>query len=77
MISDAHCDHEMILPHHSVHLVAEADNDIAEYAVVHIQAAFPHDLSGIDPEGIAQLDMVVKHGRQQVVGGSNGVEITR
>ena len=71
-----HRDHEMILPHHSVHLVAEADNNIAEHAVVHIQAAFPHNLSGIDPQSIALLDMVVKHGRQQIVGGSDGMEIT-
>ena len=49
----------MIFTHNTICLCAKAYHNIAEYTVVHIQTAFPEDLSGIDLKGIALLDMVV------------------
>ena len=65
----------MILSYKAVCLCSEADNDIAERAVVHIQTAFPDDLTSIDVQLIALMDVVVKQGSQQVVCRGDGVEI--
>ena len=63
-----HRDHKVVFSDHPIHLIAKADNDVAEYAVVHIQASFPHNLPGIDPQGVSLLDVVVQHRGQKIIG---------
>ena len=41
----------------------------------HIHAALPGDAAGVDVQRVALLDGVVDHGRQQVVGGADGVDV--
>ena len=40
-----------------------------------IHAALPGDAAGVDVQRVALLDGVVDHGRQQVVGGADGVDV--
>ena len=68
-------DVEAVLPGGAVDLAAQAVHDEAELPVVHIHAALPGDAAGIDVQRVALLDGVVDHGRQQVVGGADGVDI--
>ena len=70
-----HGDHKMVLAHHSVRLCAKADDHVAQRPVVHVLAALPLHLPGIDAQGVALLDVVVQQRRQQVVSGGDGVEI--
>ena len=42
---------------------------------VHVHTAFPGDAAGVDVERVALLDGVVDHGGQQVVGGTDGVDV--
>ena len=65
----------MVFPDHSVHFIAKPYDDVAQYPVVHIQAALPHHLPGVDLQRVSLLDVVVQHSRQQVVCGGNGMEI--
>lgn len=48
---------------------------MAQLTVVHIDDALPSDTFNIDTELIALLDVVIKHGCQQVVGGTDGMEV--
>ena len=64
-----------VLTGHAVRADAEAADDGAELAVVHIHRTLPGDALRIDAEGVALVDMVVQHGRDQVVGSADGVEI--
>ena len=66
----------MIFSHHTVHLISKTNHDISQHPVVHIQTAFPYNLSGIDSEGISLLDMIVQHRCQQVIGGSDRMEVS-
>ena len=70
-----HCDVEAILPGHALHPAAQAVHNIAQLPVVHVHAALPSDFLHVDAQGVALLNMVVQHGRQQVVGCADGVEI--
>ena len=70
-----HGDVEAVLAGHAAAFAAEAVHDVAQLAVVHVHAALPGDLLGVDAQGVALLDVVVQHGGQQVVGGADGVEI--
>ena len=65
----------MILPDHAVHLGPHAHHNVAQHPVVHIHAALPHHLPGVDPQFVALLDMVVQQGCQQIIGAGNGVKI--
>ena len=68
-------DIKAVLAGGAVHLAAQTVHDEAQLAVVHIHAALPGDAAGGDVQGVALLDAVVDHGRQQVVGGPNGVQV--
>ena len=46
---------------------AEADDDVAQRAVVHVDDAPPGDAPRIDAERVAVVDVVVEHRGQQVV----------
>ena len=48
---------------------------MAQLAVVHVDGALPGDGLGIDVELVALLDVVVEHGREQVVGSTDGMEV--
>ena len=66
----------MILSDKAVRLVAKSHHNVAKDSVVHILAALPDDLSGINAEFISLLDMVVQKGSQQIVGGGDGMKVT-
>ena len=51
-------------------------NDRAQSAVVEIKHAPPTDPSGIDPQLIPPVNVVVHHGRQEIVSRCYGVKIT-
>ena len=48
---------------------------MAQLTVVHIDNALPGDALNVDTELVALLNMVVEHGCQQVVGGTDGMEV--
>ena len=48
---------------------------MAELPVVHVHGPLPGDLLGVDAQAVPLLDVVVQHGRQQVVGRADGVEV--
>ena len=60
----------------SVALSAQTVHDIAELPVIHIHAPAPGDPPGIYVQGVALIDVVVHHSRQEVVGGADGVKIS-
>ena len=70
-----HGDHEMILPGDAVGLSAQAHDDVAQGAVIHVHDPGENDPAGVDAQGVALLQVVVDHGAQQVVGGGDGVHI--
>ena len=70
-----HGDVEAVLPGHALHPAPQAVHDVPELPVVHIHAPPPGDLLGVDAQGVALLDVVVQHRRQQVVGRADGVEV--
>ena len=70
-------DVEPVLAGDPLHAAAQTVDNVAELAVVHIDGALPHDLLGIDTEGVALLDMVVEHCGEQVVGSADRMEVAR
>ncbi len=56
---------------------AEADDDLAQHAVVHVQHPFPGHAAGIDIERVIKINMVVHQCREGVVGGGDGMEVAR
>ena len=59
----------------SVHLAAEADDDVAQAAVVHVEHAAPRDVVDVEAQFVALVQVVVDHGGQQVVGSGDGMEV--
>ena len=57
----------MILPYHTVSLGPQTYNDIPKYSVIHIQAAFPDHLPGVNSQFISLLYMIVKQCSQQII----------
>ena len=66
----------MIFSYHSVHLASKPDYDITQITVIHIKAALPYNLAGIDLQFIPLLDMIIKQGCQQVIGRCNCMEVS-
>ena len=54
---------------------AEADDDIAQRAVVHVDGAGPGDAARVDVQFVAVVDVVVDQRGEQVVGRGDGVEV--
>ena len=54
---------------------AEADVDLAQGAVVHVDHAAPDDAAEVEAQLVVVVDVVVDQRRQQVVGQSDGAEI--
>ena len=72
-----HGDVEAVLARHAVRDAAKAVDDAPELAVVHVDAALPHDAARVDPQGVALLDVVVEHRGAEVVGRADGMEVAR
>ena len=72
----SHGDVVAVLTGGTVDLAAQAVNDEPQLTVVHIDAAAPGDLTGVDAQSVALVDMVIEHRSQQVVGSADGVEVT-
>ena len=70
-----HRDVEAVLARKAVGDAAERGDHGAERAVVHVHDAAPADAARVDAGRVAPVDVVVHHGRQQVVGGADGVEV--
>ena len=68
-------DIEAVLARHALGLTANAVDDVAQLTVVHIDDALPSDAFNVNTELIALLDVVIKHGGQQVIGGTDSVEV--
>ena len=68
-------DIEAVLARHALGLTANAVDDVAQLTVVHIDDALPSDALNVNTELIALLDVVIKHGGQQVVGSTDSVEV--
>ena len=68
-------DIEAVLARHALGLTANAVDDVAQLTVVHIDDALPSDALNVNTELIALLDVVIKHGGQQVIGGTDSVEV--
>ena len=60
---------------HTIGLAAQAVHHEAELTVVHVHAAAPHHLAGVDIQGVALIDMVIEHRSQQVVGSADGMDV--
>ena len=70
------CNVKAVLAWNSLCLSAKPIDNVTELTVIHIDSTLPGDLFRIDAEGVALLNVVVQHGSQQIVGGTDGVEIT-
>ena len=68
-------DVEAVLARHALGLTANAVDNMAQLAIVHIDDALPGNALNVDAELVALLNMVVEHGCQQVVGSADGVEV--
>ena len=71
-----HHDVKTILAWHAVGGAAQAHHHLAQSAVVHVHHPLPYDAAGVYLEGVAMVNMVVEHGRQQVVRQSNRTKVT-
>ena len=54
---------------------AEADDDVAQRAVVHVHAAAPADRQRVDPELVAVQDVRLEHRGEQVVRRADRVDV--
>ena len=70
-------DIKAILARHALHLAAQAIHNVAELTIVHIDRTLPGDGLRIDAKGIALLNVVVEHGREEVVGRADSMEVAR
>ncbi len=66
---------EAVLARHPMGRSAEADDHLAQGAVVHIHDPSPHDPPRVDAELVAPVDMVVEYRRQQVMRRCDGVQV--
>jgi hypothetical protein len=68
-------DLEAALARHAVRRAAEAEHDVPQRAVVHVEHALPEDAARVQPQRVALRQVVVEHGRQQVVRAADGVDV--
>ena len=66
---------EAVLAGHALHPAAEAVDDVAQLAVVHVHRALPGNLLRVYAERVTLLDVVIQHRGEQVVRGAYGVEV--
>ena len=70
-----HRDVEAVLARHAVRLAAQAVDDVAQLAIVHVDDTLPGNLAHVDAEFVAVVDMRVEERREQVVRRADGVEV--
>ena len=75
-------DVEAVFARRAVRFAAEADDDVAQEAIVHVERAAPGDLarvdadrSGVRASAVAEVDGVVEQRAEQVVRGGDGVDV--
>ena len=68
-------DVEAGLARNAVCAPAEPDHDLAQGAVVHVEASPPGDRARVDAELVPVLKMRVDHCSEQVVRGADGVDV--
>ena len=68
-------DDELVLARDAVRLAAEADDRVAQLAVVHVDRPRPHDGRRVDAQRVAVEDRRVDRGGQQAVRGRDGMEV--
>ena len=68
-------DVEAGLARDAVELAAQAVHDLAHGTVVEVDDATPGDGQRVDVQLVAVHEVTVDHGRQQVVGGADGVDV--
>ena len=71
----SHHDVKTVFARHAVGSATQAHHHLAQSAVVHVHHPLPHDATGVHLEGVAVVDMVVKHCRQQVVRQGNRTKV--
>jgi hypothetical protein len=69
-------DDPALFARHAFRGAAEADDRLAQGAVVHVDGARPGDAARIEPESVALLQRVVEHRREQRVRRRDRVEVT-
>ena len=72
-----HGDVEAVLARHAVGDAAQAADNAAQLAVVHVDDALPGDAARVDAKVVTLLDVVVEHRGEKVVGRADGVEVAR
>ncbi len=70
-----HGDVETAFPGHGIVHPAQAEDDVPQRTVVHVDDPLPDDPPQVDPQGVAVVDVVVQHRGQEIVGQLDGVEI--
>ncbi len=70
-----HGDVEAILSGIAVARAAERDHDVAQRAVIHVHHTPPVDPAGINTQVVAPVNVVIQHGREQIIGRANGMEV--
>ena len=70
-----HGDIETVLTGHAVRLGSQAVHDAAELPVIHIHAPPPGYPVGVDIQGVSLMDVIVQHGRDQVISRADGMQI--
>ena len=73
----SHHDVKTVFARHAVGSATQAHHHLAQSAVVHVHHPLPHDATGVHLEGVAMVNMVVEHGRQQVVRQGNRTKVAR
>jgi hypothetical protein len=71
----SHGDVEAVLPRNALGRPAEADHDLAQGPVVHVQDPLERHPAGIDVELVALEDVVVHEGHEGIVRRGDGVEV--
>ena len=56
-----------VFARYSVHSAAESDDDVAQFAVVEIDAPLPRNRAGIYPQFIAVVNVIVYESRNQII----------
>src|SRR5467141_4429589 len=70
-------DHELVLPRDPVFRAAEARDDVAQLAVVHVEAPREQDPRGIDVQFVPVEDVRIQDRGDQVVRGADRVDVAR
>ena len=65
-----------VLSWHTICNATKTINNVSELAIVHVNAALPHNASWINVKAVALLDMIIQHSCTKVVCSTNSMEVT-